>query len=39
MDVKNGIVSLEKAREVFKVVLEEPDFTVNVAETNKLREG
>lgn len=37
MDVRNGLISAKKARDVFGVALEGPDFTVNEAETNKLR--
>ncbi len=39
MDVKNGYISLEKARNAFGVALEGPDFTINEAETKKLREA
>lgn len=37
MDVKNGLISAKKARDVFGVALDGPDFAVNEAETNKLR--
>ena len=39
MDVKNGYISAEKAKTVFGVVLENPDFAINEAETKKCREA
>ena len=37
MDVKNDLVSLEMARDVYKVVLNPDTFDINQEETHKLR--
>jgi N-methylhydantoinase B len=37
-DVQNGLVSLEAARDVYKVVVDPTKFTIDHAATYKLRE-
>jgi len=36
-EVKNGIISVEKAKENYEVVIDQETFEVNLKETKKLR--
>ncbi len=38
LDVKNGIVSMERAKKVYRVVLSEGDFTIDAEATQELRQ-